>query len=165
MKQTNTWLLLTFCCWAVRRMEAGRGRGAETETVFGAYVGRIVGRHNRKWCRKPEFDQSVLNRVHCSLKKARLVRLGPRPRHRRLAIVAYHFNRFTKPPGSTGQATSGPSSTRFKALPPKAGSGSESCFERSALSTSESTTHVRISCGGARARTLSFRPKRWFSPD
>ena len=35
-------------CWAVRRMEAGRGRGAEIETVFGAYVGRIVGRHNRE---------------------------------------------------------------------------------------------------------------------
>ena len=98
LKQTNTWLLLTFCCWAVRRMEAGRGRGAEIETVFGAYIGRIVGRHNREWCRKPEFDQTVLNRVRDSLKKARLARLGPRPRHRRLAIVAYHFNRFYQAP-------------------------------------------------------------------
>ena len=43
LKQTNTWLLQAFCCWAVRRMGTGRDRGAEIETAFGAYIRRIVG--------------------------------------------------------------------------------------------------------------------------
>ena len=51
LRQTNTWLLLTFCCWVVRRMETGRGRGAESESAF--------GRHQREWCRRPDFDQSA----------------------------------------------------------------------------------------------------------
>jgi hypothetical protein len=38
LRQAITWLLLTFCCWVVRRMEAGRGRGAEVESAFGNYV-------------------------------------------------------------------------------------------------------------------------------
>ena len=48
---------------------------------------------------EPEFDQTVLNRVRDSLKKARLARLGLRLRHRRLAIVTYHFNRFYQATG------------------------------------------------------------------
>ena len=99
LRQANTWLLLTFCCWVVRRMEEGRGRGAEIESAFGNYVSRIVGRHQREWCRRPDFDQSVLSRVRDSLKKARLARSGPRQRHRRLAIVTYHFARFYETPG------------------------------------------------------------------